>query len=321
MAQDIHYSQYFSSPLNTNPALTGYFAGDWRSGLNYRNQWATVTIPFVTYSAYADMSLLRKSYSKHYIGVGLNITQDKAGDGNLSVTHIIMSAAYHQALSHNGSTFLSVGGQFSYTQKRIEFSNLYFDEQWNDYTFDKNNVPVNELTAFKRGTYGQADANVGWNLSSTLSPTTKVYMGTAFFHLVQPADAFLNTGNSLGMRTVFTTGAYITANKYIVVSPSAYYQVEKFAKEFDMGALVSYGLAGTTDKVYFGLYNRFGDAVYPVAGYEYNGLRTLLSYDINYSSLRPASYGQGAFELSLVYTYQFMKNRPHLQRVLPCPRF
>ena len=38
-AQDLHFSQYFNSPLLINPANTGFAPDvDWRVGLNYRNQ-------------------------------------------------------------------------------------------------------------------------------------------------------------------------------------------------------------------------------------------------------------------------------------------
>ncbi len=37
--QDIHHSQFYTSPLNLNPGLTGVFNGDQRLSLNYRRQW------------------------------------------------------------------------------------------------------------------------------------------------------------------------------------------------------------------------------------------------------------------------------------------
>ena len=38
-AQDIHFSQYYASPLTLNPALTGKFNGLWRVTGIYRDQF------------------------------------------------------------------------------------------------------------------------------------------------------------------------------------------------------------------------------------------------------------------------------------------
>ena len=35
-AQDVHYTQFYNSPLTTNPALTGVFNGSYRIGAIYR---------------------------------------------------------------------------------------------------------------------------------------------------------------------------------------------------------------------------------------------------------------------------------------------
>ncbi|MGN6166347.1 MAG: type IX secretion system membrane protein PorP/SprF, partial [Flavisolibacter sp.] len=40
--QDLHFSQFFNSPLTTNPANTGFIPdGDFRLGINYRDQWSS----------------------------------------------------------------------------------------------------------------------------------------------------------------------------------------------------------------------------------------------------------------------------------------
>jgi hypothetical protein len=38
-AQDPNFSQFFSSPLNINPALTANINADWRAIANFRDQW------------------------------------------------------------------------------------------------------------------------------------------------------------------------------------------------------------------------------------------------------------------------------------------
>ncbi|MEO6760002.1 MAG: type IX secretion system membrane protein PorP/SprF, partial [Saprospiraceae bacterium] len=52
-AQDPRFSQYYASPWNLNPAMTGVFNGRWRATANYRDQWNSFLspVPFRTYSA------------------------------------------------------------------------------------------------------------------------------------------------------------------------------------------------------------------------------------------------------------------------------
>ena len=49
-SQDLHFSQFFNSPLSTNPANTGFIPdGDYRLGVNYRNQWSAImAVPYKT---------------------------------------------------------------------------------------------------------------------------------------------------------------------------------------------------------------------------------------------------------------------------------
>ena len=51
-AQDLHFSQWFNSPLTTNPANTGFIPdADYRIGANYRNQYVNIlSVPYKTIS-------------------------------------------------------------------------------------------------------------------------------------------------------------------------------------------------------------------------------------------------------------------------------
>ena len=48
-SQDPHFSQYYETPLQINPAMTGV-NGDLRVLANYRDQWRSVSKPFTTYA-------------------------------------------------------------------------------------------------------------------------------------------------------------------------------------------------------------------------------------------------------------------------------
>src|SRR5215831_16802201 len=98
-SQDLHFSQYMNSPLLTNPANTGFIpGGDYRLGMNYRNQWSTImAVPYQTMSVFGDMQVMQNDNG--WMGVGGLILHDVAGSGNLTSTKIYGSVAYHQTLN------------------------------------------------------------------------------------------------------------------------------------------------------------------------------------------------------------------------------
>jgi hypothetical protein len=55
-AQDIHFSQFYNTPILVNPAFTGFINGNYRFAALYRNQWASVTVPYQTINATDELS-------------------------------------------------------------------------------------------------------------------------------------------------------------------------------------------------------------------------------------------------------------------------
>ena len=62
-AQDPNFSQFFSSPLNINPALTGNINADWRAIANFRDQWIGPASPYVTGTLSYDKKLFSEKNS------------------------------------------------------------------------------------------------------------------------------------------------------------------------------------------------------------------------------------------------------------------
>ena len=88
-AQGMHFSQYYNAPMLLNPANTGLMSDfDYRLGANYRNQWASVPAPYKTFSAYGDFQAFRQQNQTNWLGGGLAFYNDKAGNGDLSLTRM-----------------------------------------------------------------------------------------------------------------------------------------------------------------------------------------------------------------------------------------
>lgn len=71
--QDIHFSQFYMSPMTLNPALTGVMNCNTRIVGNYRNQWASVLgrNAYNTYSVSYDQKMPVGRYD--YFGFGGNL--------------------------------------------------------------------------------------------------------------------------------------------------------------------------------------------------------------------------------------------------------
>ena len=123
-AQDIHFSQFYNSPLNLNPANTGIFDGDYRFVGNLKNQWSTVPVPYNSSSLSADTRIKLK---KNNLGVGLLMNQDKPGDSRFKTFNTALSIAYHLTLDSDSSHFLSGGIQAGVTSKSLNYSALSFN--------------------------------------------------------------------------------------------------------------------------------------------------------------------------------------------------
>src|SRR5690606_29014833 len=77
-AQDIHFSQFFETPLLRNPALAGIFTGDYRVQLVYRDQWGSVTDGYRTGSLNGEYKL-PIGKADDFITVGGQVLFDRAG--------------------------------------------------------------------------------------------------------------------------------------------------------------------------------------------------------------------------------------------------
>ncbi len=323
LAQDVHFSQFFASPHTVNPAQTAFFDGDWRAGLNFKNQWpwanASETFTYRTVSVYGDGSIFnRRVPIGDKLGVGGNVVHDKAGDGGLSVTKARLSGSYHLSLDRFNDYYLSFGAGLAFVQKSVNHDQLYFNNQWTDNGFNKD-IPSGETP--EGNSLNFMDLTFGTMLSGEITRRISFQTGLAMYHVNRPEESFYGKDNRLGLRPIAHAGATIQATERIKVSPGVMYSNQKRAQETVFGSLMSYKLpmkSQAEQKLFAGAYYRWDDAAIPLIGYQYASLRVLVNYDINVSSLTVASQGQGGLEISVVYTGVISGNER--LRVIPCPR-
>jgi type IX secretion system PorP/SprF family membrane protein len=315
-AQDVHFTQHYNAPLYYNPAHTGLVPdGDWRIGLNARNQWQTVKVPYNTFSGWGDAQILKDKFIFGWIGIGGTILSDKAGNGNLSTTRIAPSIAYHQQLG--SLALLSLGFNASYVQKSIDITKLTFDTQWDDNTF---NNTLNSGEGNITPSLSYLDLQVGVNL--TLQPTENLSLLFSYSaaHITQPTETFLNQKNKIGLRQNSSVQATVQVNPYVQLQPSILYSTQKKASEIVGGLQYIQSLNQSDEQaIILGTYYRYQDAAIALVGYKHQGWKATLSYDATLSNLRQYNQYQGAYELSIIYTGLYPKSNGNSKKYF-CPR-
>ena len=320
IAQSMHFSQYYNAPVLLNPANTALMPDyDYRFGANFRNQWATVPVPYSTTSVFGDFKVAsQKSSSNNWLGIGLAYFNDKAGDGNLALNQIEGSVAYH--LSLNYQSLLSFGLSGAYTQRSVNFDNLTFDSQWDGFSFNTS-LPNAEKIGILKTNY----STVGAGLNYSYFPNDNFYLklGFAMANINQPVESFYGDKNQIAMRPTANAEATIQSSSNLIITPSIYYTEQLSAYELIYGSEFQVRLKGSeykTSELILGIYNRFGESVIGVAGFQYNGIQFTASYDFTVSSLAPYNSGYGALEFSLIYKGLYHGiNAPH--KMYNCPRF
>jgi type IX secretion system PorP/SprF family membrane protein len=331
-AQDIHFTQFDMQPLVVNPAFTGMFYGKIRANAIYRNQWKSVTVPYVTEGVSVDMPI-KSNNNGSYLAGGLQLYKDQAGDGNLTSFTGLASIAYHLTFGgidggnqadYKGSD-LAIGFQAGYAQKSIDLSKLFFADE-----FQNGGFISGTTQEYKSGLSNSISyylVNAGISYAHAFNEKFSFVIGLGANNINQPSDALLKKKNSdavLDMRYTGEIGVVWNVADRLSLRPAFLFQSHASASDMVYGNEFHYSLTGNygdthfTPAVFLGGWMRGGDAAMITAGIEYNNFRLGLGYDYNTSSLNTVSNGNGGFEIALRYINPFTLAR---RRTIPCNRF
>lgn len=332
-AQDVHFTQYFKSPLTLNPAQTGLIDAEWRASANFRTQWYEISKnPYVTGSVAFDLPILRNKLPEgDAIGLGVLGLYDKAGSGGLQNTTLGLSLAYHKSLGIDKQHTISLGVQGYFVQKSIDFSKLIFGDQF-DPTMPNYLRPVSDEN-FSNTDLNYPDFNAGVLYSGRLSEHATLYAGFSMYHLTRPTETFMNNGNTastqdlkINYRYAGFLGGSFDLNDKVTSYVSTTYVQHGSASEFLIGGAVGFilnpGHSAYTENtvLYLGGWYRFGDAIAPYIGIEWTNMSIGFSFDTTISSLGGAVRNQGAYEFSLVYNGFIDKVKKRTYN-FACPKF
>jgi len=313
-AQDIHFSQFYMSPLNLNPAMTGVMNCNKRAVANYRNQWAPAlgSNAYNTWSASYDQKLAVGQ--NDFFGVGGSLWGDVAGASRFGTTQGRLSFSYSKKMAGNSKTshHLVVGADAAMTQRRIDPNGLRWPSQHsvtNPGTFDPG-LPGG-IIAENSITYADLSAGLLW--FSNLDQENSFYVGAAMHHLNEANVSFLGQTASLYQKITVHGGGQFAMNKKMSLVPGFVLLFQGPHREYNAGSSVRWkmgGGRGNDQHFQLGLWYRAGvnenggwhsDALIVSSRFDYKSYGFGFSYDWTLSDFSDASVGNGSFEFSLTY--------------------
>jgi len=298
-AQDAHLSQFYTSELTLNPALTGQYKGEHRGYLNYRAQWKSLIKrdPFETIILAYDRPM-------KIFGLGGYIMNNRAGSSGINFLNVVVSGSYEVSVDRQRVHHLVVGLQLGMVHKT--YVPTTFDAQYDTTYGDPWFNPIWDAgEVYDQLNFFLPEVNFGvFYYNAKRYVNVHPYGGVAAFHLTNPRETFYSTNNKLPLRISAYGGSKIKIDKNYSVDANFLYMRQTNDNEIQVGAIVTYDIEGSNDNFFAGPYYRNQDAFVFHIGGTYEDYVIGLSYDFNTSGLKSVSKGRGGFELSVTYIKQ-----------------
>lgn len=336
-AQDIHFSQFYQTPMQVNPSLTGVFNGDIRACINYKDQWKSINGSNPTYRTYAlgfDAGLFKKKWQNSYLGAGLFVYSDKAGDAGMGTTKADLSLSSILLVAEGH--MVTLGLQGGYAQKNVDVNNpnLRWESQYVNDVYTQT-LGSGETVGYEPFNFADFSVGASWNYGSDESAIFKnnkfrANAGVAYHHLNRPKLQY-HIAEKLYSKMVAHGGLYLgLMNSNMALLPSVIYWQQGNLRETNFGTMLRYTLVESSkytgimkeSALYLGGYYRLGDAIIPSMMIDFSSFTLGVTYDINVSKLKAATNARGGMEISLrfispnPFNYKYGKARSKSVRFL-----
>lgn len=310
-AQSYHFSQFFSTPLLTNPANTGYTDGPYRVASNIRSQGGSGNNFFTGYLS-ADLGLLRDRLPLgHKAGFGMYAMNDRSLTSAIQTNSVGVSAAYHVGFDPYGEHSFGLGVQGTVSHRKLDYSKLTFENQYGPNGYDPS-VPAGEPLYVQHTQF--FDLNMGAIYNVNL-PDKAFFAGFSVYNILQHADNMLAEEFKMPTRFTLQAGGQVVVgiNGRVYASATAMQQAK--AREITLGTAFGLQLTeGDRNELIGGLWYRYKDAMIPYIGYQHSRFQFGLSFDYTVSSLKAGSQTRNGYEL----TFQFKSaDNRELKTVIP----
>lgn len=300
-SQDIHFSQFYNSTIQLNPALCGIYNGTYRFSGIYRNQWANVPVNYNTAKLALEYKAIQSAKTGN-LNLGLSYYYDKAGDSRYTTMLPNITLGYSKTFGKNISHTIGIAINGGIIYKQISYAALQFDAQYNGEFYDANapsfenaGITKNTVLDIGSGLVYQIEKNKKWSFQ----------IGYSIAHINRPNYSFLgNSDIKLNMRHSIHGKFGIALGKKTSTQVQLLYQRQDSKQEFVAGFIFKNQLSTNLKNsilLYYGPFYRVNDAAIALVGIEYNSLNIGFSYDVNTSSFLKGTNTYGATELSVQY--------------------
>ncbi len=309
-AQDVHFSNSSETPVVLNPALS-CTAYDTRIIANYKNQWASVSVPYKTYGISIEQAINHLKTKKTFVGVSLICFSDKAGDLGLGTTFGQFGLNVVTKITRYAKLSGGVAGGIAY-RTLSNPNNMRWSSQYNGYVHD---AKVSSGEAPPSTSFVQGDYVVGVDYHySRVEKTfftqqaTTADIGIAVSHFSVPKINYTaNTDRQYSKFVFHSSFSFGVKGSDMAVLPSFIYMQQGPARQINAGLMFKRIYKSTSfytnrSKSYafaIGAFYRLNDAIIPSVLIELDKYALSFSYDINVSSLKTASKFKGGMELGL----------------------
>lgn len=346
-AQDIHWTQNLVPHLHYNPALTGSIKGNYDGSIvaMHRNQWASVLSNYAYQTTLLGFDRRYFAGQKNYWALGALLHRDEAGEAAYTNTQAHINVAYMHNLhtSKEKDLYLAMGFQIGGARQRFDFSKVTWSEQFEHKDFNTTlpsgepylvtDRPLNRL-------YGDVATGVAFSYinKSQFARWRWATVGVGLHHLSDFINARQTSRSfypdSFTVQTPFKLTIHAESafglTPYLSIIPSIVVQNQAEQLAINIGTVCRMRFDNANAALRFGIYGRWNnyfdsasgiDALALMLGVEYRNLIILGSYDMNISSLNPASQTRGGFELSVIARgRRYSKNgQPKKRERVYCP--
>lgn len=312
-AQEAQLSQFYASPVFTNPAFAGSERKLRITG-SVRNQYTALKNNFKTTVLSVD------GYSRKFNGgLGLLACFDVAGDGFLKTVNI--SGIYSYTLSVNRDWSVNASLQGSIIQRTYDAARLRFGDQLNEFA-GYTGLPSEDLKNLN--VQGRVFSNFS---SGFLAYNDNFYGGMAVHNLFEPNQSLMDVSNSkaqvlLHRRYTVHSGLnlYMSRSRYkydkVILSPNILFMQQQNFYQVNLGMYLKN--KALTIGTWLRQTSRNSDAVIILVGLKLPAFRVGYSYDATISKSR-TSMG-GSHELSMSFQIKVNTRAPiHRSKFIKCP--
>jgi type IX secretion system PorP/SprF family membrane protein len=280
LAQDPIFSQWYASPLQTNPAFAGTNQAPFVA-LNYRMQYPQFNngAAYSTFAASYDQALNRSNSS-----FGLSFMTDDAGQGILRKTYA--SAIYSYKVNINDETAVKIGVEAGLISSNLDWNKLIFLDQIDPISGPRN--PDGSLRPTQETRPDLTNRALFDISTGLLLYSSGFHVGLSAKHMATPDESFLKATNQnlrigLPVRWALHGGYEIVLQKGNKFRPTTFITPSLLiVKQGDFAQFVA-GAYGGFGPIFGGVWYRHAlsnpESTIFTVGYRHDFLKIGYSYD------------------------------------------